>query len=92
VVAIAAPLEGVDGASVTIDVILAEKVDALAVPVAAVLQKGGKREVRVINDDGKIDRVTVEVGLVDDEYIEITSGLKGDEIVVVSIDEGPKPG
>ena len=91
VVAIAAPLEGVDGASVTIDVILAEKVDALAVPVAAVLQKGGKREVRVINDDGQIDRVTVEVGLVDDEYIEITSGLKGDEIVVVSIDEGPNP-
>ena len=92
VVEIAAPLEGVDGASVTIDVILAEKVDALAVPVAAVLQKGGKREVRVINDDGKIDRVTVEVGLVDDEYIEITSGLKGDEIVVVSIDEGPTSG
>lgn len=91
VVEIAAPLEGVDGASVTIDVILAERVDALAVPVAAVLQKGGKREVRVINDAGKIDRVTVEVGLVDDEYIEITSGLKGDEIVVVSIDEGPNP-
>jgi len=92
VVQIAAPLTGVDGASVAIDVILDERVDVLVVPVAAVLQQGGEREVRVINDDGTIDRVTVEVGLVDDEYIEITSGLEGDEIVVVSIDEGLDPG
>ncbi|MEQ1787812.1 MAG: Calx-beta domain-containing protein, partial [Acidimicrobiales bacterium] len=92
VVEITDPLTGVDGASVTIDVILDERPDVLVVPVAAVLQQGGGREVRIINDDGTIDRVTVEVGLVDDEYIEITSGLEGDEIVVVSVDEGLDPG
>lgn len=92
VVEIADPLTGVDGASVTIDVILDERVDVLVVPVAAVLQQGGEREVRVINDDGTIDRVTVEVGLVDDEYIEITSGLEGDEIVVVSVDAAAASG
>jgi hypothetical protein len=91
VIDIADALVAVDGASVTIDVILDERVDVLVVPVAAVLQQGGEREVRVINDDGTIDRVTVEVGLVDDEFIEITSGLDGDEIVVVSIDAGLDP-
>jgi multidrug efflux pump subunit AcrA (membrane-fusion protein) len=92
VVEITDPLTAVDGASVTIDVILEERVDVIVVPVAAVLQQGGERQVRVINDEGAIDRVTVEVGLVDDEYIEITSGLEGDEIVVVSVDEGLDPG
>jgi hypothetical protein len=92
VVEIVDPVTGVDGAKVTIDVILDERVDVLAVPVAAVLQQGGARQVRIINDDGKIDRVTVQVGLVDDEYIEITSGLEGGEIVVVSVDEGVEPG
>ncbi|MFZ6002776.1 MAG: Calx-beta domain-containing protein [Actinomycetota bacterium] len=81
----------VDGAKVNIDVILDERVDVLVVPVAAVLQQGGERQVRIINDDGTIDRVTVEVGLVDDEFIEITSGLEGGEIVVVSVDEGSEP-
>jgi multidrug efflux pump subunit AcrA (membrane-fusion protein) len=42
--------------------------------------------VRVVDDDGTIERVTVEVGLVDDEFIEITDGLDGDELVIVSID------
>jgi hypothetical protein len=92
VVEIVDPLKGVDGASVSIDVVLEEKEDVLVVPVAAVLQQGGGREVRVINDDGTIDRVTVEVGLVDDEFIEITSGLEGDEIVVVSVDQAAEPG
>jgi hypothetical protein len=92
VVEISDPLTGVDGASVTIDVILDERVDVLVVPVAAVLQQGGERQVRVINDDGTIDRVTVEVGLVDDEYIEVTSGLEGDEIVVVSVDAAAASG
>ena len=92
VVEIVDPLTGVDGASVSIDVILDERVDVLVVPVAAVLQQGGERQVRVIDDDGTIERVTVEVGLVDDEYIEITSGLEGDEIVVVSVDAAAASG
>lgn len=91
VVEIVDPVTAVDGATVSIDVILDERVDVLVVPVAAVLQQGGERQVRIINDDGTIDRVTVEVGLVDDEFIEITSGLEGGEIVVVSVDEGSEP-
>jgi multidrug efflux pump subunit AcrA (membrane-fusion protein) len=87
VVQIAGELAAVDGAIVSIDVVLDEAVDALAVPIAAVSQDAsGNKEVRVIADDGTITRVAVETGLEDGALIEITSGLEGDEIVVVEVD------
>jgi multidrug efflux pump subunit AcrA (membrane-fusion protein) len=56
------------------------------VPVAAVLRSAGGDEVRVINDEGTISRVSVTIGLVDGEWVEITRGLLGNELVVVDID------
>jgi multidrug efflux pump subunit AcrA (membrane-fusion protein) len=79
-------LAAVDGAKVSVDATLSERVDVLAVPVAAVTSSGGKQVVRVIDDKGKIRRVEVEVGLVDDEFIEIKKGLGAGDLVVVSVD------
>lgn len=79
-------VSAVDGARVTIDVTLAERLGVLAVPVASVLRSAGGDEVRVINDEGTITRVAVTIGLVDGEWVEITSGLFGDELVVVDVD------
>ena len=70
----------VDGATVSIDVTLAEALQVLAVPVAAV--------VRIVNDAGTITRVKVTIGLIDGEWVEIKDGLKGDELVVVDIAAG----
>ena len=84
---VADDLAAVDGALVTIDVILDERLDVLAVPLAAVLGAGNEREVRIVDDDGRLDRRTVEVGLVDGEWIEVVSGLEGDELVVVSVEQ-----
>ncbi|MFI5134222.1 MAG: efflux RND transporter periplasmic adaptor subunit [Chitinophagales bacterium] len=39
-------------------------------------------EVVFVNDNGKAKTVSVQTGIQDDEYIEIKSGLKGDEQVV----------
>jgi hypothetical protein len=78
--------EAVDGASVSVDVVLAEVVDALAVPVASVLRTADGDVVRVVNDEGTITRVPVTIGLVDREWVEIVSGLTGDELVVVDIE------
>jgi multidrug efflux pump subunit AcrA (membrane-fusion protein) len=85
-VAVEGEYEAVDGASVSVDVILAEVVDALAVPVAAVLRTADGDVVRVVNDEGTITRVPVTIGLVDREWVEIVSGLEGDELVVVDIE------
>ena len=78
--------DAVDGARVTVDVVLAEVVDALAVAVAAVLRTADGDVVRVVADDGTIDRVPVTIGLVDREWVEILVGLRGDELVVVDIE------
>lgn len=79
-------LAAIDGAKVTIDVTLAERLGVLAVPVASVLRAAGGDEVRVVNDQGTISRVKVTIGLVDGEWVEIVDGLRGDELVVVDVD------
>ena len=78
----------VDGATVSIDVTLAEALRVLAVPVAAVLRSADGDEVRIVNDAGTITRVKVTIGLIDGEWVEIKDGLKGDELVVVDIAAG----
>jgi hypothetical protein len=91
VVTVSGELAAVDGASVSIDVTLAEKTNVLAVPVAAVLRSAGGDEVRVVNDQGTITRVPVTIGLIDNEFVEIVTGLKGDELVVVDVDAAGTP-
>ncbi len=91
VVTVNGELAAVDGASVSIEVTLAEKTNVLSVPVAAVLRTGGGDEVRVVNDKGTITRVPVTIGLIDNEYVEIVTGLKGDELVVVDVDAAGTP-
>lgn len=78
----------VDGATVSIDVTLAEALQVLAVPVAAVLRSADGDEVRIVNDAGTLTRVKVTIGLIDGEWVEIKDGLKGDELVVVDIAAG----
>jgi len=78
----------VDGATVSIDVTLAEVEDALVVPVASVLRSADGDIVRIVNDQGTISRVPVVIGLIDGEWAEIKEGLKGDELVIVDIESG----
>ncbi len=83
-------LGAADGAAVTIDVVLEERLGVLTVPIAAVKQNGeGQDVVRIIDlkRGGRITEVVVETGLAEASYIEIKSGLKGDEVVVVEVDQ-----
>jgi len=86
VVTIDSTFEAVDGATVTVDVTLDEVTDALAVPVAAILRSADGDVVRVVNDEGTITRVPVTIGLIDREWAQILTGLKGDELVVVDVE------
>ena len=85
-IAVEGDVAAVDGARATIDVTLSERLNVLAVPVAAVLRSAGGDEVRVVNDAGTITRVRVTIGLVDGEWVEIVEGLTGNELVVVDVD------
>jgi multidrug efflux pump subunit AcrA (membrane-fusion protein) len=82
-------LGAADGALVSIDVVIEERVDVITVPIAAVKQNGqGQDVVRVIDieDGGTITEVPVTTGLSEGSFIEITSGLEGDEVVIVEVD------
>ena len=84
-------LGAADGAPVTIDVMLEDKPGVLTVPIAAVKQNGdGQDVVRVIDlkHGGRITEHVVKTGLAEGSYIEVKKGLKGDEVVVVEVDQG----
>ncbi|MBJ31717.1 MAG: hypothetical protein CL466_09960 [Acidimicrobiaceae bacterium] len=79
-------LVGVDGAVVTIDVVVEESVDAVVVPIAAVLSDGGQETVRVVTAEGVIERRAVVTGMLDGAYVEVVSGVSPGEYVILEID------
>jgi len=64
------------------------------VPIAAVKQNGdGKDVVRVIDlSTGTTREVAVTTGLTEGSYIEVKSGLKAKDVVVVQIDKNSSTG
>ena len=83
-------LGAADGAAVTIKVIVENVPEALTVPIAAVKQNGsGDDVVRVIDlgHGGKVREVPVQTGLTEGSFIEVKKGLRGDETVVVEVDQ-----
>ncbi|MCP3992752.1 MAG: hypothetical protein GY724_27035 [Actinomycetia bacterium] len=85
-VAIDGQLDLVEGAAVRVEVVLAEVIDALVVPVASVSLDGvGEAEVRVLAPDGTIERIPVVTGLTEGALVEVVEGLDGSELVVVEV-------
>ncbi|MFN8025983.1 MAG: Calx-beta domain-containing protein [Acidimicrobiia bacterium] len=82
-------LGAADGTPVTVKVIKQERLGALTVPIAAVKQDGdGNDVVRVIDvGTGAIREVKVKTGLTEGSYIEVKSGLKPKDVVVVQVDK-----
>ena len=79
-------LVGVDGAVVTIDVVVEESIDAVVVPIAAVLSEGGQETVRVVTPEGMIERRAIQTGMLDGAYVEIVTGVVAGEYVILEID------
>ena len=67
-------------ATLTLD----RKNDALALPLQAVSQANGEATVFVVTPENTVEERKIEVGLRTENYIEIVSGLKQGERVVVS--------
>ena len=73
----------INGASATVEVITAKAANALVLPVEAVAGSQGKGQVDVIQADGSRKTTDVELGLSDGRFVEIKSGLTGQETVAV---------
>ncbi|MCX5799956.1 MAG: efflux RND transporter periplasmic adaptor subunit [Candidatus Eisenbacteria bacterium] len=80
------------GSFATVVVRTGHKKDALLVPSGAVLDQQGKRVVFVVTKNNTAQLRPVTVGIVNQESIEILSGLTQDEVVVTSGHERLKGG
>jgi HlyD family secretion protein len=84
-----------------LEVIANPREDALKVPTAAVLRKQGKQWVEVATENGATEERAVEVGIQSETEVEVRSGLKEGELVVLRKSEtesrwrnepgGPRP-
>ena len=79
-------LIAVEGAVLAIDVVVAEAVDAIVVPIAAVLTEDSSERIRVVSRDGTIERRVVQTGMLDGAWVEIISGVSPEEFVIIEID------
>ncbi|MDR0484485.1 MAG: efflux RND transporter periplasmic adaptor subunit [Alphaproteobacteria bacterium] len=59
------------------------KKDAILVPESAVVLRIAGKVVYTLNEDGTVNEIPVKTGAYQDGLIEILSGLKGDETIVV---------
>jgi multidrug efflux pump subunit AcrA (membrane-fusion protein) len=71
---------------------LERKEDALALPLQAITRTGEKASVFVVGSDNKLEERTVTIGIQTSNDAEILSGLKNDDMVVVSERSGLKGG
>ena len=79
-------LVAVEGAVVTIDVVVDQAADAVVVPIAAVLTDGPEDKVRVVTPDGVIERRTIQIGMLDGAWVEVVDGVSPGEYVILEID------
>ena len=79
-------LVAVEGAVVSIDVVVDEVQDAVVVPIAAVLTDGQDEKVRVVTRDGVIERRVIRTGMLDGAWVEVVSGVSPEEFVIIEIE------
>jgi len=80
------------GMSVSAAIITDVKADALMAPVSAVKSQGQEQYAEVKNSNAAPERVPVKTGVANDEFIEIISGIKeGDQVVIATINAQTTP-
>ncbi len=75
----ASPLPGM---SAEITIVIASAENVTAVPAIALSGTSGSYTVRVLGSDGSVESRAVEVGLIADDYAQITGGIAAGEAVV----------
>lgn len=69
-----------------------QKANTLFVPKDAVISKNGKTYVFIISSDGKATQQEVKIGLLNDDYEEIISGISDGDVVAISNQDRLKDG
>lgn len=69
------------GMNVDAEILIEENTDTLIIPVAAVNKIGNKYVVMVKDEEGNLTPQPVEVGIVNEKYVEVVSGLSEGESI-----------
>jgi HlyD family secretion protein len=71
------------GITARVDVLIAELQDAIKVPLQAVVG-AGDRQFCFVEKDGDLTPVPVEVGLFDNDFVQITAGLEVGDLITLA--------
>nr|WP_277873696.1 efflux RND transporter periplasmic adaptor subunit [Leptolyngbya sp. FACHB-60] len=75
----------ISGSSVSVEVILVQRENALALPANALHQEGGETYAWVVDSDSRVQKRTVTTGLDTLDAVEIVSGLEETDLVILAI-------
>ncbi|NLI92785.1 MAG: efflux RND transporter periplasmic adaptor subunit [Peptococcaceae bacterium] len=76
------------GMSAEIKIVIASVKNAVAVPIEAVKGSGDNARVMVVQSDGSVSPVSVKLGLANDAYVQITSGLAAGDTIQYTVQSG----
>lgn len=71
---------------------LKDRDNVLAIPLQAVNRTGDRTSVYIVNQQNKIEERPVKLGLETSNYVEVISGLRENDLVVISDRSGFEPG
>ena len=80
------------GTTISANIFYKEARNVLKVPYSSIINENGKYYVYKLGNDNKVQKVEVKVGLTDNSYYEIISGLSENDNIVSVVDEALKDG
>ncbi len=72
-----------EGLSVTVSILISQASDVLLVPNQAITYRGRETYVQVVLPDGEVEEHSIQTGISDWQYTEVTDGLTEGEQVIV---------
>jgi hypothetical protein len=72
------------GMTVTVNLIVSERQDALLMPYSAITAEGPQKYVQVLAADGSTEKRAITTGITDYSFIEVTGGLTEGEQVLIT--------
>jgi Membrane-fusion protein len=73
------------GMSADVKIVVNRVTDAVAVPIEAVMGSGDNAKINVVGSDGTVSPVSVELGLANDAYVQILSGVSEGETIQYTV-------
>ena len=74
------------GMSASCSITLEKAENVIAVPIEAVQTKNNEKYVVIKNNDGSTSNVTITTGMSNDAYVEVKSGLSGNETIQMTVE------